>query len=140
MSVVNGHGRMYTPAKTARYEERIALAAADAMQGQPPTEEAVGMIIRVGVPVPGSASRKQKEQMLSGHIVPSKKPDLDNYIKSVQDGINQIAYKDDKQVLALYASKTYSDKPGVDVTVFSLGDNPELMKQRFTEEMQEREN
>lgn len=37
-----------------------------------------------------------------------KKPDLDNLIKSVVDGLSGILFEDDKQIVALHASKRYA--------------------------------
>ncbi|CZR99694.1 Endodeoxyribonuclease RusA [Clostridioides difficile] len=52
---------------------------------------------------------------VEGLIRPSKKPDLDNIIKSVADSLNGIAYKDDSQIVEVVSKKYYSDKPRVEV-------------------------
>ena len=36
--------------------------------------------------------------MLSGEIVPTKKPDIDNIAKVILDGLNKLAFKDDNLV------------------------------------------
>lgn len=40
-----------------------------------------------------------------------KKPDIDNIIKSIQDGLNGVAYSDDSQVVKISAMKIYSETP-----------------------------
>jgi Holliday junction resolvase RusA-like endonuclease len=54
---------------------------------------------------------------LSGFLRPTSRPDTDNYIKSVQDALNGIVWKDDSQVVALIADKWYSDKPRIEIDV-----------------------
>ena len=55
--------------------------------------------------------------MRDGLLRPTTKPDIDNVIKAVLDGLNGVAYADDSQVVALSASKCYSDDPRVVVIV-----------------------
>ena len=52
----------------------------------------------------------------------STTPDIDNLEKAILDGLNGIAYTDDRLVVMKTASKRYvvSGEPGVDVTVSSL--------------------
>jgi Holliday junction resolvase RusA-like endonuclease len=50
--------------------------------------------------------------------LPFVNPDLDNYIKGVLDCMNGICYKDDAQIIEMYATKKYSDNPKI---VIDLG-------------------
>lgn len=38
---------------------------------------------------------------------PTVKPDVDNFLKSLLDALNQIAYEDDAQIIEINASKKY---------------------------------
>ena len=60
---------------------------------------------------------KKKNQMNLGQIKATKKPDIDNVIKSVLDGLNGVAYEDDKQVVKLTANKYYGVQPRVEITI-----------------------
>mgnify|MGYP001379916131 FL=1 len=63
-----------------------------------------------GIPMPDSWSKKKKEaNLLRPHIV---KPDVDNFIKSVFDILNERAFDDDSQIARLRASKIWVDGPG----------------------------
>ncbi|MDX5782784.1 RusA family crossover junction endodeoxyribonuclease, partial [Clostridioides difficile] len=62
-----------------------------------------------------SNSKKVKEQKRNNVLRPSKKPDIDNVVKIIADSLNEIAYKDDTQIVEVVASKYYSDKPRVEV-------------------------
>ena len=50
-------------------------------------------------------------------IRPMKKPDNDNIVKVVQDALNQIAYRDDVQIVDCQLRKFYSENPRVVVTI-----------------------
>lgn len=62
-------------------------------------------------PIPSSKSKKQQQLMESGAIRPTKKPDTDNVLKVIADSLNQIAYKDDAQVVDASVRKFYSRNP-----------------------------
>jgi len=56
-------------------------------------------------------------------------PDLDKITRALLDGLNGIAYADDKQVVALVATKAYAsplERPGVTVRVAALEDYDEI--------------
>ena len=67
--------------------------------------------------IPSSWSLKDKAAALAGEIVPSVKPDIDNFIKIICDALNGIVWIDDKQVVQVNAAKLYSDNPRTDITV-----------------------
>lgn len=67
--------------------------------------------------IPTSKPKKMQAAMRDGAMRPTTKPDIDNVIKAVLDGLNGVAYADDSQVVALSASKCYSDDPRVVVIV-----------------------
>ena len=55
-----------------------------------------------------SISKKKRESLIGQPH--TKKPDCDNVDKSVLDGINGIAYEDDRQVCDLHTIKRYGDE------------------------------
>ena len=55
--------------------------------------------------------------MLANLILPTKKPDCDNIAKIVLDALNQIAYKDDSQVIELSVRKQYASEAKVSVHI-----------------------
>lgn len=72
-----------------------------------------------------SFSKRKTEQALAGQLRPNTKPDIDNYVKAVFDGINGIIWKDDARVVDLKTSKYYSDKPRTEVIVRTLSQEQE---------------
>lgn len=60
--------------------------------------------------------------MLNGLIRPTKKPDMDNVVKVIADSLNQLAYRDDTQIVDCQCRKFYSDRPRVDVVIAQVGE------------------
>ena len=67
--------------------------------------------------IPNSKSKAEKKRMSWGIVRPTKKPDIDNLIKSVLDSLNGIAYKDDSQIVTVVAEKFYSDVPRLELEI-----------------------
>ena len=114
--VRHGHVAHYTPEKTARYENLVKLAAQQATNSEP-LEGPLSLYCAFALPVPASYSKKRTESCLSGSEWPCKKPDTDNLLKSIKDGCNGVVWKDDCQVVQVYALKVYGGVPGVSVKV-----------------------
>ena len=66
--------------------------------------------------VPKSYSKKKRIDALEGKIRPTK-ADIDNYIKSVLDGLNGKAFKDDRYIYAILAEKEYSEEACIEVSI-----------------------
>ena len=107
----------YTPEKTRTYETLIRDAAIEAMGASEPLETPVTLYLYIRVPIPKSHSKKKVEACLNGLDQPIKKPDASNILKSVEDGMNGIVYKDDSQIVNIHVSKVYSSVSGIDVCV-----------------------
>lgn len=69
--------------------------------------------------IPASASKKKKGEMAAQSLRPTKKPDLDNIFKVIADSLNQIAYRDDAQIVEATVNKYFSDVPRVVVAIES---------------------
>lgn len=118
--VRNGHVSHYTPDKTARYENLVKMCAKQAMQDAPPIDTACRLTVKAYFGVPKSWSKKKQQQALDGALAHAKRPDLDNVIKAVKDGMNCVVWRDDCQVVEISACKRYSDTPRVWVCVEHL--------------------
>ena len=113
-------GTVYTPGKTKSYERQIAEAY-EAQHG-PCFEGAVMVVIEAVFSIPKSWTRAKKAEAMAGKLPPGK-PDIDNILKVVLDGLNGIAYEDDKQVVLTQCKKVYADttRPaGLQVHVFQM--------------------
>lgn len=115
--VRNGHVAHFTPEKTARYEKLVKDAARKAMAGRPPIEQPVYLSVRAFLGIGASWSKKRQAAALAGLERPTKKPDLSNVIKAIEDGMNGIAFVDDSQIVRLSCSKHWSDQPRVEISI-----------------------
>lgn len=104
-------GRAYTPTKTKLYEYSLRQWFLMKYPNFKPIEGRVKVSIIAYFEVPKSTSKKKKAEMLSNNISPTKKPDIDNIVKIVLDGMNKFAFKDDTQVIKLDVEKRYAENP-----------------------------
>lgn len=111
-------GRAYTPDKTRIYEEYTKMLYKSKVKHY--FEGYVRLTIKAFYGIARSDSKKIKEQKVNNTLRPSKKPDIDNVIKLIADSLNEIAYKDDTQIVEIEAMKYYSDNPRVEVTIEAL--------------------
>jgi Holliday junction resolvase RusA-like endonuclease len=109
--------RMYTPEKTASYENLVALAAQEAMVGRNLIDGPVDVELVILLPVPASWPKKKQAAALQGQVYPTKKPDIDNVEKAIFDAINGVVWHDDVQVCDVSKRKRYAEVPGVHVVV-----------------------
>ena len=110
----------YTPDKTANYESLVRLFASRAMGNKPLMTEAVKVAIWLGVTPPASWSQKKRFSAIAGLILPTSKPDADNSGKLILDAMNEIVFRDDKQVVDLVISKRYAIPAMIKVEVRTL--------------------
>ena len=111
-------GHAYTPEKTREYEGRVAAAFYDSREKafQKGTPIFVDVIARM--PIPKSTSKKTRLEMLARAPEEMlKKPDIDNIVKAVLDGLSGLAFPDDDQVWKIYAYKIYAEEPSTTVLI-----------------------
>jgi len=119
ITTIDGRPRAFTPAKTEKYEsyDRMVVAAEMKQRGIVITDGAVKMSIYISKAIPKSTPKKTAAMMKSGEIRPTKKPDVDNYIKSICDALNGVAYVDDSQIVEIRCRKYYDDGQGERVEI-----------------------
>lgn len=108
-------GRAYTDAQTVAYERTIAWMAKQA--GAVVVDGPLKLNVTAYLQIPRSASKKRQVEMLAGRELPTKKPDADNLLKALSDGLNGIAFKDDSQIVELSIRKLWSNDPRLEVQV-----------------------
>lgn len=105
-----------TPESTVLYENLISTCYQNAAGNNRFSDEAyIKLRIQAFYEVPKSASKAKKAMMLSGEVLPSRKPDIDNIAKVVLDALNGVAYRDDVQVVELLMRKQYSENPRLEI-------------------------
>ncbi len=107
----------YTPEKTKNYESDVGMMAKSAMGASEPLEGALEAFIYVTFPVPASYSKKRTEACLIDSEKHTKRPDLDNVVKAVLDGMSDIVFLSDSQITSIHATKVYGEVAKVEVVV-----------------------
>jgi len=99
----------YTPEKTVNYENLVKYCYVEQGEGKK-LEGPLRMDIMFFFPVPQSYSNKRREAIRRMAEQHTKKPDIDNCIKSVTDALNNFAYDDDSQIVEISARKYYTEE------------------------------
>jgi len=107
----------YTPERTARYERHVRDECQLAMDGRRPYDGAVDLTLRIYMPIPVSWPKDKREDAAAGVVLPATRPDLDNVIKAVTDGMTGVAWLDDAQIVRILARKLYDLDPRVEIHV-----------------------
>lgn len=107
----------YTPEKTKTYESEVGMMAKVAMGASKALEGPLEAFIYVTFPVPASYTKKRTEACLKGFEQHTKKPDLDNVVKSVIDGMDKVVFDNDSQITSIHATKVYGETAKVEVLV-----------------------
>lgn len=107
-------GITYTPQGTVNYENWVKQCFVlsghkNQLEGQ------IKATICAYFGIPKSATKGKKLAMRHNITRPVKKPDNDNIAKIILDSLNNLAYKDDSQVVDLIVQKFYSEEPRVEV-------------------------
>lgn len=110
-------GHAYTPDKTVSYENLVKMCFIEKYTDWVPVSGEAILRLNAYYPIPKSASKKKKIDMVIGEIRPTKKPDLDNVMKAIADALNGIAYVDDSQIVTAEVRKYYDDTPRVEVVI-----------------------
>jgi len=109
----------YTPDETAAWERTVAMLAKGAMQGLPPIQGPLEVCLEFVLVPPPSWAKWRRAAACQGFLAPTVKPDLDNLVKAIMDGLNEVAWVDDCQVVRQVVGKAYGSEPGVHVHVRS---------------------
>ncbi|MFR0607600.1 RusA family crossover junction endodeoxyribonuclease [Limosilactobacillus balticus] len=108
---------VYDPSNTAQYKRQVSIVAMKHMLGKKPLEGPLSVKIRFYRPIQKSLTKKVRENRLSGKERPIVKPDLSNYVKAIEDGLNGIIWKDDNLIVHEETDKFYSENPRVEIEV-----------------------
>ncbi|MCC6776660.1 MAG: RusA family crossover junction endodeoxyribonuclease [Hyphomicrobiales bacterium] len=106
---VRATGHAFTPAATRRYESALRYAAQQAMGTSTPLDGPLCVVVVAIFPIPASWSGKKRAEALSGSLWPTVTPDADNLLK-VLDALNEIVWRDDKQVVDARVVKRYGER------------------------------
>lgn len=103
-------GAVYTPSKTASFEEKVKWAFKGKYNiAEKPSEKPFKAKITAIFKPAESLSKKKKEELIT-KVDYTQKPDADNIAKIILDSLNGLVYKDDSQVSTLLVLKDYGQE------------------------------
>lgn len=105
------------PPKSRAYKELVKLVA---WQNKPqePLQGALKLEVDVYLMPPKKYHTKPKQALIaSGELRPTTKPDTDNLVKGIKDGMSKIIWVDDAQIVELVVRKFYDMQPRAEVKV-----------------------
>jgi Holliday junction resolvase RusA-like endonuclease len=106
-----GRSQAITPKETVNYENWVKTCFLAKYKNVIPTEEPLSVIIEAYFVKPKSNKA----------ICPTTvRLDCDNVAKIILDSLNGIAYKDDKQIMALHVYKKWGDMEMARVTINNI--------------------
>lgn len=105
---------MYNPKENTAYELLIANAYREQIGTLHSDSEAFVLNAVIYYQIPKSLSKKKRVGYERNLVPVLVKPDIDNVIKSILDGLNGVAFVDDKQVIGLNVWKQWSDEPRIE--------------------------
>ncbi len=115
--------KAYDPQKSRDYKRLLRDMAQEVYTEKPnfkPFEVPLGLRIEIYRSVPKSFSKKKHADALVKKVYPVTKPDVSNYIKGIEDGLNGVLWKDDSFIISESCMKFYSDQPRIELVVWSL--------------------
>lgn len=104
---------VYTPTQTKIFENVVKFCYGNRHFYD---NEFIRVSILFKFEVPKSYSKKKRSEAIQGKIKPTK-ADIDNYIKAVLDGLNKVAYSDDRYISEISAKKVFAEESEIIVTI-----------------------
>ena len=111
-------GHPYTPKQTEIYENLVKLTFKQEYPDHRPVDTPLSVSITAVFQIPQSWSKRRRAEAIRTPC--RKKPDIDNILKAILDGLNGVAYLDDSQIVEVSVSKMYGERPHVIVYLEEL--------------------
>lgn len=110
--------RVYDPPRTAKFKHELKQLATE-MYHDAPLEGEIYLKVAFYRKIQKSISKKEHDRRASGEHRPIVKADLSNYLKSFEDALNGVLWKDDAMIVHEEIDKYYSDNPRIEVEIYA---------------------
>lgn len=91
------------------YQNAIKLMAKSQLKQFDPFTEAISVYVVFAYKIPANKKNVKFK---------SSKPDIDNLLKGLFDGLNKIAWVDDSQIVEVHAMKIYDTNDYIDINIY----------------------
>ena len=115
---VTRRGHAYTPAKAKKAQAKIGQAWRE-KYGDTQLQGGVSLTAELKFEPPKSWPKKKRAAALAGEVAATSHGigDIDNLMKTMLDGLNAVAFKDDSQVVSVSVTKAYEEKAETRIVV-----------------------
>ena len=110
------HARVYTPKETVSFERTVGQVALPHFPS-PMSGPVKLTMIAVFQPADSWSGKRKRDALGQPH---TQKPDLDNCLKAIKDGLNRIAWGDDAQVAEVAVRKVWGETECTIITIEPL--------------------
>lgn len=111
-----GNRRAYDPKSSKDYKSHVQATAIN-YSLESLIETAIELHVDIYWQRPKKYSKKKSLLQFKDDLRPTTKPDLDNLVKGIKDGMTGTLWKDDSQIVSLHVHKYYSEEPRAEVKV-----------------------
>ena len=98
----------------------IRYAAQKEMNGAPPLDGALAVVVTATFPVPSSWSMRKRAAALAGSLPHIKTPDVDNLLKTIDESGNPLL-AGGNQVTHATVVKQYGERPSLRIEILLRG-------------------
>lgn len=105
---VTRNGHVYTPRATADQEYAIRRAWADQVGQVMSGPVILTLVVERARPATHWTTKGDFSAVAKRELAPAARPDLDNYLKVVLDGLNGVAWRDDSAICGIECFKVWS--------------------------------
>ena len=118
VATVGGHPHVYDPKSTRDFKRIVTKLASSAMGKTEPISGPIRVALTFYRPVQQSLSKSEFDKRAVGDELPVVKPDLSNYLKSVEDALNGVVWEDDRLITTEVIKKRYSTVPRIALKIW----------------------
>lgn len=111
-----GFVKTYDPPESARYKKHVAQVA-ERYALEELIDSPIKLTVDAYIEIPKSYTKKKRKQIEDGELLHIKKPDIDNMLKSITDGITGVLWTDDNLIVELIGRKHYSENPRAEIII-----------------------
>ena len=103
----DGRILVYTPKETVEAEHAIRVAVMSQSESFPTG----------ALRLDATFYRVRPKSLSKKHTLPTKKPDLENYLKLLLDALNKYLFTDDAQITTVHARKRFGNPPRIEFSI-----------------------
>lgn len=118
VSTIAGHPHVYDPKNTRDFKKIVTKLASSEMGDLEPLTGPIKVGLTFYRPVQQSLTKSEFDKRAIGDELPVVKPDLSNYLKSVEDALNGVVWEDDRLITTEVIKKRYSTVPRITLKIW----------------------